>query len=433
MKRMMRKQLILLVASVFVDCQAFAPVQHLISYQCGKGSIENGKKVKNGNKNVMYSSSSSSISSSSSSSTSRLDKDAEELFDRFDTDKNGSIDREEFRAVAKKMKVDSTRRELISVATASFGSIFVATSSNTFQFGQKKFRSQYLEQAAEETQDALFPTAMLSSEVDRTVAKVLAQRGFTPANTLFGHSVCSDEINNRKEQLIPLMVNRWQEGFVLGGLAGLPFAGKSGFGAFLHHVPDSGKLLVIFAPHVGIDANGRVGALQRDGQAVVSSACGAAIGAYKALQSSKKVAPDPLLVLESVRPEDTNSNFDPQLEKIIALLAPRLNGIDDSMDSIAFVTYQMYGIIRELITACITQTPDLFDNASEVAVLGGIMINRRKGGDFFQPLSFESRSKDSNPVDLYSEAFGERPNLLPVLGSESALERASLFQPGTEY
>merc|ERR1719215_128695 len=262
---------------------------------------------------------------------------------------------------------------------------------------------------------------------------VLAQRGFTPANTLFGHSVCSDEINNRKEQLIPLMVNRWQEGFVLGGLAGLPFAGKSGFGAFLHHVPDSGKLLVIFAPHVGIDANGRVGALQRDGQAVVSSACGAAIGAYKALQSSKKVAPDPLLVLESVKPEDTNSNFDPQLEKIIALLAPRLNGIDDSMDSIAFVTYQMYGIIRELITACITQTPDLFDNASEVAVLGGIMINRRKGGDFFQPLSFESRSKDSNPVDLYSEAFGERPNLLPVLGSESALERASLFQPGTEY
>lgn len=372
--------------------------------------------------NVMY----------STPTSSNFDNNVEELFDRFDTDKNGSIDREEFRAVAKKMRVDASRREIISVATATFGSIFVATSSNTFQFGQKKLRSQYLEQAAEDTQDILFPTAMLSSDVDRTVARVLTQRGFTPANTLFGHSVCSDEINNRKEQLIPLMVNRWQEGFTLGGLAGLPFAGKSGFGAFLHHVPDSGKLLIIFAPHVGIDANGRVGALQRDGQAAVSSACGAAIGAYKALQSSNKAAPDPLLVLESVRPEDTNSNFDPQLEKIVALLAPRLNGIEDSMDSIAFVTYQMYGIIRELITACITQTPDLFDNASEVAVLGGIMINRRKGGDFFQPLSFESQSKNAKPVDLYPEAFGERPNLLPVLGSEVALERASLFQPGTD-
>ena len=70
---------------------------------------------------------------------------------------------------------------------------------------------------------------MLSGDVDRAIAKTLiGKRGFTPANTLFGHSVCSDEVNNRKEQLIPLMTNRWQEGFTLGGLGGLPFAGKSG-------------------------------------------------------------------------------------------------------------------------------------------------------------------------------------------------------------
>ncbi len=42
--------------------------------------------------------------------------------------------------------------------------------------------------------------------------------------------------------------------------------------AFLHHVPDNGKLLVMFAPHVGIDARGVVGALQRDGQTNVSNA-----------------------------------------------------------------------------------------------------------------------------------------------------------------
>ena len=119
----------------------------------------------------------------------------------------------------------------------------------------------------------------------------MKKRGFTPENTLFGHSICSDEINNRKEQLIPLMMNRWQEGFTLGGLGGLPFAGKSGFGAYLHHVPEDGKLLVLFAPHVGIGPLGRVGALQRDGQTSVSSACGAAVGAYKALQKSAKVRP----------------------------------------------------------------------------------------------------------------------------------------------
>ena len=75
------------------------------------------------------------------------------------------------------------------------------------------------------------------------------------------------------------METRWGEGFALGGLAGLPFAGKSGFRAYLHHVPDEGKLLVMFAPHVGIDEEGRIGALQREGQSAISKACGAAIGA----------------------------------------------------------------------------------------------------------------------------------------------------------
>lgn len=351
----------------------------------------------------------------------------DELFSKFDTTNSGTINKEEFRAVAKKMKKENSRREVISVATAMASSIFVVTQSNTFQFGQKKLRTNYLEEDAELAQKRLFPTAILSGDLDKAVFKTLGTRGFTPENTLFGHSVCSDEINNRKEQLIPLMINRWQEGFSLGGLGGLPFAGKSGFGAYLHHVPDNGKLLIMFAPHVGIDSDGNVGGLQRDGQAKVSTACGAAIGAYKTLQNRKKnPAPeDPLKLLDIVRPEYTDQ-FDPQLDQIVKLLAPRLGGIEDSEDSVAFVTYQMYGMIRELITACITQTSDTFDFASEVAVIGGVMINRRKGGDFFQPLSFETARKGEAPVDLFEETFGERPNLVSVLGSEEALMRASI-------
>ena len=182
-----------------------------------------------------------------------FDQQVDDMFTKYDKDGNGYIDKEEFRAVAQKMKSSSRRREVLSVATATFGSLFVASGSNTFQFAQKRLRSGYLEELAEDAQNKLFPTAMLSSDVDKAIANVLTARGFTPENTLFGHSVCADEVNNRKEQLIPLMVNRWQEGFALGGLGGLPFAGKSGFGAYLHHCPDNGKLLVLFAPHVGID------------------------------------------------------------------------------------------------------------------------------------------------------------------------------------
>ena len=56
---------------------------------------------------------------------------------------------------------------------------------------------------------------MLSSDLDDAIAATLYKRGFTPQNTLFAHSVCSDEVNNKDEQLVSVLVSRWQEGFAL--------------------------------------------------------------------------------------------------------------------------------------------------------------------------------------------------------------------------
>jgi hypothetical protein len=51
------------------------------------------------------------------------------------------------------------------------------------------------------------------------------------------------------------------------------------------HVPTAdGNIVVMFAPHVGIDRNGVVGSIHRHGQDKNSSACGAAIGALSALK-----------------------------------------------------------------------------------------------------------------------------------------------------
>ena len=58
-----------------------------------------------------------------------------------------------------------------------------------------------------------------------------------------------------------------------------------------------------------------------------------------------------------------------------------------------------------------------------MAVVGGLMINRRIGGDFFQPLSFETCTNDSKHIDLFETTFGERPSLVPILGSEEAVEK----------
>lgn len=51
----------------------------------------------------------------------------------------------------------------------------------------------------------------------------------------------------------------------MGGLGGLPFVGKVGFGAYSHHVPKDGDLFILFAPHVGLSPDGTVGKYARIG------------------------------------------------------------------------------------------------------------------------------------------------------------------------
>jgi len=68
--------------------------------------------------------------------------------------------------------------------------------------------------------------------------------------------------------------------FPLAGLAGLPFTGKTGWGAFTSHVPTpDGNVVIMFAPHVGVDAHGHIGSIHREGIKKISHACGASIGA----------------------------------------------------------------------------------------------------------------------------------------------------------
>lgn len=139
---------------------------------------------------------------------------------------------------------------------------------------------------------------------------------------------------------------------------------------------------------------------------------------YKAIQS--KVKDIPVSSVKDIGMQDYNQ-FDPQLQTIIGLLKPRLTRVNEAEEPIAFVTYQMYTIVRDLLDNCIKETPDVWEWCSEYAIVGGIMVNRRTGGDFFQPLDFVlHRPGDTPPVDLFEQAFGPKPNLLPVLGSEEA-------------
>ena len=52
-------------------------------------------------------------------------------------------------------------------------------------------------------------------------------------------------------------------------------------------MPAGGNLVILFSPHVGMTPDGEFGKFGRDGQDKNDSACGAAIGAYRWLETNE--------------------------------------------------------------------------------------------------------------------------------------------------
>lgn len=101
-------------------------------------------------------------------------------------------------------------------------------------------------------------------------------------------SVCSDDLNS-----VSLPDTDMVGPFILGGLDGYPFVGKTGLGAFSHHIPEHGAALLFFGPHVGITNTGEVGLVVRPGQSAPSSCCGAAAAGLSKLVAGGITLKDP--------------------------------------------------------------------------------------------------------------------------------------------
>lgn len=319
-----------------------------------------------------------------------------------------------------------------------------------------------------------FPGAQPSSHVARHVVAALRHRNYTPTNTLLGSSICSDEINQTPNSLIHLLeqtltycpgttatTTRTRRtttftpnssacgagAFQLGGLGGLPFVGTSGMTAFYHHVPHHhsnlatttatttarGKLVILFGPHVGISERGNVGKILRPGMQEETASCGAAVAAYEAISNERAAATTttPAItgsgggrITQPTRrkssPSKDESHFDFQEDYIIDKLKKKLetlagkeaNGGDET---IALVTKKMYELVWDLIKLemdAVTSKDEFWTEVSEVALLGGIIINRnakKSGGgqDYFQPLMLKYVTEQGEQ-DALGEVFRDQ-------------------------
>jgi len=200
--------------------------------------------------------------------------------------------------------------------------------------------------------------------------KLEAEHGFEPDKTILATSVCSDEIIRSATNFRDYMSQK--DPFQLGGLAGFPFTGMTGFKAFASHIPDDGYAVILYGPHIGVSNSGALGYVLRAGQHLESSCCGALIGAVSKQRSGDE--------------SELDKEFDYQQWKISDCLNNNKDEIQNDPEPLIKATESMFQHIEKRIKALLNKTAANFENTT-VALVGGIIINT----DFNHPDYFELR------------------------------------------
>jgi hypothetical protein len=232
------------------------------------------------------------------------------------------------------------------------------------------------ESACAKSMNRFFPGAVPGNVVLERAKHILLPMGLDPENTLYGQSICPDEINNETGDLANLMAEYWGEVFPMGGIGGAPFVGKTGFGAFSAHVPANGNIVVLFGPHCGISERGELGKYPRVGQDAESTACGAVLAAYDMCKRNHVI----------------DDEDDMQQAWLVKQLSKKIDVIDAAEEPLAELMQQSYLAIKKKLHN-IMHTNSL-ENGKKLVLIGGIQLNMPDPfHDHFQPLDFDVITK----------------------------------------
>jgi hypothetical protein len=202
-----------------------------------------------------------------------------------------------------------------------------------------------------------YPTAITTVEsVDRLFDTLHRRFDLVPGKIMLADSICSDDVNSIE---YPKRAYEMLGPFKMGGLDGFPFTGLTGMGAFAAHVPDDGAVFVYHAPHIGIDKDGNLGQILREGQSKPSGCCGACRAALAKLQAGQ-IVPDDITTL------DYQQNT---IEQILYRAGTRITGAKQPLKE---ATEVMHEAITDRIDLLASKTNY---NARYLILVGGILIN----------------------------------------------------------
>mmetsp|Transcript_138630 Transcript_138630/g.276444 ORF Transcript_138630/g.276444 Transcript_138630/m.276444 type:complete len:305 (+) Transcript_138630:66-980(+) len=238
---------------------------------------------------------------------------------------------------------------------------------------------------AAQTADEAFGGAMSGDAVmSKALWPLWWKYGMGRKNTIYAQSLCADEINSDNGHLGRLLTEYYYgRVFPLGGIGGAPYGGKTGFGAFSHHVPDGGNVFVLFGPHIGFSPKGEPGKFLRSGQKKLSTSCGALCAAYKQCTSGSMPAD----------PKDMEQTW------LREKLGPKCKDIKESSNPMVELALQAYKVIEEEILSIVNTG----FGTGNLVLLGGIQINMPYGmPGFFKPMHFSIRAEGREPENLMS-------------------------------
>jgi len=145
-----------------------------------------------------------------------------------------------------------------------------------------------------------FSGAVLSEVWGTYTTQYITDEGIPSTDIVLAEGICSDDVD---AAYLPGNIGGWPTSinsflgpFMSGGLAGYPFVGSVGFGAFSSHVATTldGTLFVTSMPHIGVTEDGRSGRMLRRGKAnsLTDNTCGAVAGAIDQVVNQLSAAPN---------------------------------------------------------------------------------------------------------------------------------------------
>jgi len=239
-----------------------------------------------------------------------------------------------------------------------------------------------------------FPGAVTNKELVTSVVSTLFNKGYKVGNTLLATSLCCDELARQLEEDFNGV---YGNNFNLGGLAGFPFAGNTGFGAMSHHIPDDGYCLIVFGPHVGVAKDGSVGKVERAGIELIDTCCGSAVAASNYVESITNGSKCPTVQIQKFTDFQQSA-----VQELILPHGKRL--VDAGADRMIELPYAIYDSQDMLLSEIINVGSEGLKRG--LALLGGIQINTGPDTpDYFHPLRFDYMNYRGEIVDNMLPSF----------------------------